>query len=57
MAGSPTPCPADGRGRCPARRDSVPKTDSPVGIFPPNPALAGKTCRWADTCYLLHNID
>lgn len=27
--------------------DSAPKADSPFGIFPPNPALAGKTCRWA----------
>jgi hypothetical protein len=23
------------------------KPGSPFGIFPPNPALAGKTCRWA----------
>ena len=57
MAGSPTSFSADGRGRCLARRDSAPKAGSPFGIFPPNPALTGKTCRMADTCYLLHNVD
>jgi hypothetical protein len=36
--------------------DSAPKAGSPFGFFPPNPALASKTCRSAtprqNLCYL-----